>query len=94
MDKEDEEKEKWKRPPSSYGSMKSESDDMEDNVEEKQEAADVVAKLPEPRAPTGTGYLVLSVLSDLKFQSVDFCSLLCVFGTVSLPPLVPVNCPY
>ncbi|KAL3973857.1 insulin-like growth factor-binding protein 2 [Sarotherodon galilaeus] len=55
MDEEDEEKEKWKRPPSSYGSMKSESDDMEDNVEEKQEAADVVAKLPEPRAPTGTG---------------------------------------
>ncbi|XP_006810052.2 protein NLRC3 [Neolamprologus brichardi] len=55
MNEEDEEKEKWKRPPSSYGSMKSESDDMENNVEEKQEAADVVAKLPEPRAPTGTG---------------------------------------
>ncbi|XP_030590520.1 protein NLRC3-like [Archocentrus centrarchus] len=53
---EDEEKHRWQRPPSSYGSMKSESDDMEDtDKEEEKKAVSVAPQLPEPRAPEKTG---------------------------------------
>ncbi|XP_054453130.1 protein NLRC3 [Anoplopoma fimbria] len=47
---EDEEKKKWKRPPSSYGSMKSDSDVMEDE-EGNDEEVDKVFSLPFPVVP-------------------------------------------
>ncbi|XP_024133685.1 protein NLRC3 [Oryzias melastigma] len=51
----DEEKEKWERPPSSYGSMKSESEESEDLERDKDGAEQEGAVLPERPAPVVMG---------------------------------------
>ncbi|RVE64628.1 hypothetical protein OJAV_G00127840 [Oryzias javanicus] len=51
----DEEKEKWERPPSSYGSMKSESEESEDLETDKDGAKQEGAVLPERPAPVVMG---------------------------------------
>lgn len=68
---EDYAKEKWKRPPSSYGSMRSESEEMEEEEEEggagvgvgvgtvaEDRADEVVAVLPEPPPQVDTRYSI------------------------------------
>ncbi|XP_004075855.1 NLR family CARD domain-containing protein 3 isoform X1 [Oryzias latipes] len=51
----DEEKEKWKRPPSSYGSMKSESEESEGPETDENGAGHEGAVLPERPAPVVIG---------------------------------------
>lgn len=69
----EEEKERWQRPPSSYGSMRSESDDMEDRgKEEEKKAGNAVPQLPEPRAPEKTGYVVLFDMRPCLRQELLF----------------------
>lgn len=55
---EGEEKKKWMRPPSSYGSMKSESENEIDE-EEDQNKEDIAVVLPGSTAQDGMGYCVL-----------------------------------